>query len=358
MRNDEESQKDRYLEDMLNSCKAFNSTDPRDKVYALMNLPPFQKEYPGLKPDYHLSTEDVFADVAIATSNYHKSLSVLTSVDHGSGEIERTFPSWVPRWHREDTTPNVSSMWYHFFSAGSLLEGGEFSAKLLPGNILPLSGLEFDTVQNTCIIQPRGDQKTRLDKANFIPDETWEPYDPSSLDGPYSSKPDIIAAYAMTLTAMCREHHGVFALKCKQENYVHHFSDFVAWLQWLRSDRGVENGHYPPGLYSEVSPFLPDTSDEEAHEFAMRYHTMVKSYTLGRKLIRTRKGYLGLARHTVQAGDLVCVALGGALPLLLRKRDEGGYTYVGDAYIHGIMHGEAMPRENDRRVPFEVFNIH
>jgi hypothetical protein len=39
-------------------------------------------------------------------------------------------------------------------------------------------------------------------------------------------------------------------------------------------------------------------------------------------------------------GDVVFIPLGSAIPILLRKQ-ENGYTVVEECYVHGIMHGEA-----------------
>jgi hypothetical protein len=44
-----------------------------------------------------------------------------------------------------------------------------------------------------------------------------------------------------------------------------------------------------------------------------------------------------------RVGDEVCILNGGAVPFVLRKRDSDKgklmYTFVGEAYIHGIMYG-------------------
>ncbi|KAI9166321.1 hypothetical protein HJFPF1_02420 [Paramyrothecium foliicola] len=357
MKNDDKSLQEQWLQDLLRSCKEFEATDLRDKVFALMNLPSFQREFPDLIPNYHKPTEEVFTDVTIAMMRYRKSLFVLTEVDHMPNDSERNFPSWVPRWHRKDSQPNVSSSWYHYFWAGLSPGTLEFQTKILSGTVLLLSGFRFDVIQDICVLKRWGGQQNPLlDKPTFLPVQAWDPYDPST--GPYDSKVDIVSAYTMTMTAMGRENRGIYPLKCAPEDYAQHATDFVAWLQWLRSSEGVQGGHYPPGLYSEDKPCLTENTDEEVKQFALRYQAMFRSAALGRSLVRTKKGFLGLARHTVQAGDMVCIAIGGALPLLLRARDQGGYSYVGDVYIHGIMHGEALPGGESSDGDAEDFEVY
>ncbi|KAH6869252.1 hypothetical protein B0T10DRAFT_388514, partial [Thelonectria olida] len=61
----------------------------------------------------------------------------------------------------------------------------------------------------------------------------------------------------------------------------------------------------------------------------------------GRKMVRTRRGYISLGPLFARKGDCVAVLDGGRVPLVLR-RDGSCCRIVGDAYIHGIMHGEVV----------------
>jgi len=64
---------------------------------------------------------------------------------------------------------------------------------------------------------------------------------------------------------------------------------------------------------------------------------------LGRRLFRTNGNRLGIGSHAIREGDEVWVLAGAAVPMVLRrnsKRDER--NLVGEAYIHGIMYGEAV----------------
>ncbi|KAK4182813.1 hypothetical protein QBC35DRAFT_140561 [Podospora australis] len=73
-----------------------------------------------------------------------------------------------------------------------------------------------------------------------------------------------------------------------------------------------------------------------------------------RRLAVTDNGYAGLVPDVTVAGDVVVILDGVATPFLLRKcptldKEDSGfvdgieaYQLVGDAYIEGIMHGEAL----------------
>lgn len=59
-----------------------------------------------------------------------------------------------------------------------------------------------------------------------------------------------------------------------------------------------------------------------------------------RIIIRTKKGYIGLAPGTTNQGDTVALLEGGRLPFILHRKGER-WSIVGDCYIHGLMNGEA-----------------
>ncbi|KAH8594437.1 heterokaryon incompatibility protein-domain-containing protein [Bisporella sp. PMI_857] len=57
----------------------------------------------------------------------------------------------------------------------------------------------------------------------------------------------------------------------------------------------------------------------------------------------TQQGYIGRGPPSLQQGDQVCVLFGGRVPFILRKDKEvEEFQLVGEAYVHGIMKGEAM----------------
>jgi hypothetical protein len=60
------------------------------------------------------------------------------------------------------------------------------------------------------------------------------------------------------------------------------------------------------------------------------------------------KQLFGLAPTRAQEGDLICILFGCSVPVILRKmesQDDPFYFFIGEAYIHGMMDGEAFPKE-------------
>lgn len=64
-----------------------------------------------------------------------------------------------------------------------------------------------------------------------------------------------------------------------------------------------------------------------------------------RRLLRTRKDYLGLGPSGMKEGDEVCIVLGAHVPFVLRYKKKNRLQFIGEAYVHGIMHGEAVRSE-------------
>jgi len=98
------------------------------------------------------------------------------------------------------------------------------------------------------------------------------------------------------------------------------------------------------------------------------FRSQFSKYHGGRRLFVTGQNqFLGLGPMSMEAGDEVWVLKGSRVPFLLRKMNEEEgvddeelaepnvdkgkgtpkiartyYKYIGDLYVHGIMHGEAV----------------
>jgi hypothetical protein len=64
--------------------------------------------------------------------------------------------------------------------------------------------------------------------------------------------------------------------------------------------------------------------------------------SLGRLPFITRKGHLILSSEYAKQGDFVALIGGAQVPFILRYRSGGQYQLIGEAYVDGIMDGEAM----------------
>ena len=51
---------------------------------------------------------------------------------------------------------------------------------------------------------------------------------------------------------------------------------------------------------------------------------------------------MALAQSGVRIGQAVVISYGGKTPYLLQRAGSRGYRFVGECYVHGLVHGEAF----------------
>jgi hypothetical protein len=57
-------------------------------------------------------------------------------------------------------------------------------------------------------------------------------------------------------------------------------------------------------------------------------------------------------------GDIICVLAGGRVPYVLRPCDDGFYRLVGECYVDGAMHGEALKDRPYQDLLYPVDGVH
>jgi hypothetical protein len=63
----------------------------------------------------------------------------------------------------------------------------------------------------------------------------------------------------------------------------------------------------------------------------------------GRRLFKTENDFIGMGTLSIQPGDQVWLIRDSLVPLVLRPAsDSGTFRLVGEAYLHGFMHGEML----------------
>lgn len=141
-------------------------------------------------------------------------------------------------------------------------------------------------------------------------------------------------------------------------------------------------GSSPALAYRDTDPFIADyyrhlenggeaiiTSDDKTHIL-----THLMNVLGNRAFFITRNGNMGLGPWSTQLGDRVVILSGASVPAILRRTGEskwlldqtdeanpvmryiGLYQVVGEAYVHGIMGGEAV-EDFDWDKDYEVFDL-
>jgi hypothetical protein len=304
---------------LLNWGRQFTTSDPLDRVYALMGMPPFANMKPW-EADYRKSKLELYREVTERCILELKDIRAFSYVQH-SVEIEDDFPSWVPQWDQKTDIGSINqSVKFDWRTSGESSVSAAFDSTK---SVIRIEGIVFDLVDTETEIDIWAwfHSQERVMKSHPML-EYWKSQ--KSLPTAYITREASMEAYAMTFTA------GINIDGQKSiENREDFMSDFSAYIIQLWEVSKDEMSQYP-GRKNNVF----------SKQF-IRYEIQAKITCWNRSFFTTKKGYMGIGPNVLEIGDIVCVLFGGDVPYILRPKD-GYYQLVGDAYVHGIMEGEAI----------------
>ena len=319
------------LSDLLPTLRGFDATNPRDKLYAL--IPTSLDGTELLDVNYEHSVEEVYVNAALPFLRKHQNLDILGHCTK-SEEYSFNLPSWVPDWTSKSNP-------VHFFKRGQKSQGTRiYTNNLDEAEIGKLYNASKDTPadfrvdESSRILFCKG---TSFDVVEAVSPSAGETYDCSNIAKEWvewlkSMKCSMPTRNALprTLVADCYTVGVDIAVRgCTANGPSNAMMNPLMDSQW---------SHYPLGQSGIAGITGPHPA------------------TFRRRLILTGKGYLGLTVEHVENGDLVTIMTGGQLPIILRKT-EAHFVLIGEAYIDGIMDGEAMTQREGYGLSFETFGI-
>lgn len=320
------------------------STDPRDKLYALVGISSDADANTKML-SYSCSVSDAFHRWTIHTLYQDNSLEILRAVNKYKSHRSKMDCSWVPDWDIvSDSQELVHSPGWPSF---------QFHASNSPNTkitfrddqrVLGVSGHFVDRVEAVgMLMYAKTDEKIlgSRDLAIIYKFEkilrSWE--DTARINIHRSYKPTGQAMFEAYWQTLC---FGNF--QTETENLVR--SDFETFEKDLRKPfRYIDCLQSRLLVYVWALAVLIILMIYVCRKY--REHSLINgpgftscSAEMGhRRMIRTETGYIGLAVHAARVGDRVCLMRGSQLPLLVRG-DRSDLRLVGDCYIHGIMYGE------------------
>ncbi|ORY13637.1 heterokaryon incompatibility protein-domain-containing protein [Clohesyomyces aquaticus] len=346
---------------MLRRFRVKRSSDPRDKVFALLGLASEQVQQ-SMKPDYSLTVLQVMRMTTIAVLVESRGLDPLAGRVLGP----TASPSWVTNWHE--------------FPAGNERErldclrlynasGGDQSGIMirLHGPFLQLQGCVVSKIGRVGVRAPDGGFE-RL--RNFV--GKWQDMLSHSLVLPVREKS--FESFWKTITAdtlyVESSRRPSTSLLAQESRYLRTSScpnvDVSAAAQaWKSDDTATRHRKTTFGPAGLLKAYVPP---EELTALINGFHYAVNTASGGRRFFVTQNGLMGIGPARLDQGDEVHIVLGSRVPLILRRRrfprgcaqdaQFGGsegvqssigacnklhyktYALVGDAYVHGVMDGE------------------
>lgn len=385
------------LGDVLASLRRSKATDPRDMVYGLLGL------FPNIpiRPDYlTASPQDVYLSLVEYCLIEEKSLDIITlcrKTTSGQG-----LPSWVPDWTESWTRPNnqEESSWdvtnidlppfqlILRYGSGELLrafsefgdpdvlrntEGTELQltawsshgstapvATILKSlSVLTANGIYVGLATHVGSYCYRDDE----DDGNLFFFEVFSNWEERILDRFGVCKDEARGKTIMDVLDQCldildrhlirndidfekerkekfqkrKEQRAQREEKYSQSDAIYHgnISIVEVFVRTIFTDLDADFQRVTSTKYNKFWDIDNSESTEWAHE------VWTSQMSTNRRLFVTDNGYIGLGPVKMRKGDQICILYGCSVPIVLRKV-SGGVTLVGDAYLHGLMDGEAL----------------
>lgn len=299
---------------LLDSMRGRSATDPRDKVFALLNVACDVGDS-DLKADYSKSHAEVYALTTKWLMRRTRSLAFLSLVEK---KDKPDLISWVPDFRYKDHM--------NFLHQPAQIWRGH-------NRIYNASGSTKPTITND---ESLFQLTVRGIHVGTIIDQTEPP----------GNMLNNIALGARVLDGGAWE---VFASKCALDGIYVPTGESIGFayrrLRIFDKNSGEGNRRSRKSPPTEIEPPKPETlSYNGSNIFGPSGGTAmaILRSTSRKRLFRTDTGYLGLAHRSCQIGDQVYVLMGGDMPYVLRSLGGNFYGFGGESHVHGIMDGEML----------------
>ncbi|KAK3395680.1 heterokaryon incompatibility protein-domain-containing protein [Sordaria brevicollis] len=305
------------------------ATDSRDKIFAILSFGEEThdiSELPPLaRPNYEKTTVEVFADFTRWWISHYGTLNILSAVH---AQPWRTWMDLSPlnstalREFDHSQRPSWS-LWYEGRSEWSLGTLGLFnngrldlcaSEQTSVDQDLLLSGSDTGTLvlKGFCVDVIKGKE--------MYPYSTWEPYANSTR---------MLAAYEVLF----------------DPTSVLDMWDMTK-LNWQQSLAAKLNEGQSDGdeMLARGASWEEEAEKLGAH---LGSHGSTSLFSLPRQMFKTEGDRAGLCPAGTREGDMIVILYGGNVPYLLRPAEDKRFHLVGECYLDGFMHGEAMELLHD-----------
>ncbi|RDW91801.1 hypothetical protein BP5796_01195 [Coleophoma crateriformis] len=339
-----------FLEVMENTRHSLAS-NPLDKIFALLGHPKaLHKERPIVRVDYQMRLQELYIELA-AKLLLQDPQFFLSSVYHSdldqSGNM--ALPTWVPEWHL------VSPC----FPLGGKRRGPRFSAA---GSGY---GATLDILHYGFIVS--ADQKT-IQTEGFVLDDIYD-YSKILSKADFSPVNDVACNPVLQIISCNGDLSGSSAKVPQEISDTWSFETLSYVLisgliginvnNWMavyssQDDRKAMTERFAASML-KIFGTLPDSrvdafahavkalglSLESVTRFNLeRYMLDASNACNGRRVFATTSGYWGLGPSAMKKGDICCITAAN-VPMIMRPHG-GEFKLVGEAYVHGMMFGEAV----------------
>lgn len=321
---------------ILDECSGLATSEPRDKIYAVLGLAGRTSGLP--KPDYAKSIKAVFIEFARHFVQHGHGIDIIEAAIGSDHQREVDYPSWAP--------------WFDAMDASKLkrtISGPNAAATTNP--VIWLGRFPLDILAHGAIIDrviavgPRGPRRgEHLVRRGAEHDIFLEWIERSRV---LLQSHDIASPAASLTSVLLQESPKISQEGCGSAHLrlVDASEEVLSqtlfnFMDSLRTMSGRS------GLRSRLMTFRFDQGRTGSghiillNDFA---YQAIGNLT-GQRVFVTTHNRVGIASNAIEVGDDIAILGGGRTPYVLREKwsSEQVYSLVTWAYVQGIMHGEAL----------------
>lgn len=395
------------LVSLLQSARMLRTSDPRDKIFAMLNIACDASEYP--KADYALNKEQVYRLYAECMIRKGHGIPILAASPVVGGLVSPDWPTWAPRWN--EAASEFSWEASTTFSAG----GFEQAGLRCNGQTTRVSAYMYDSIEFSSAALNLGSDRLYPEMAQFVDGLVKELESQCSASqawycDPEHSRSRMLRSIAHLLLCDPVNHTGAIFLQESEAsaslrdriernwdsfNLLAHDvyrngtkttpgaptidellvaltpKFFVNSFDTRLDVYDTEDGSTGDGLTMDSVALDLITKRTEGHlRRFFRKHLKHRGMPYLNFLVgkdrssmcvvtlrshrpattydeRDYKYVMGLAPAACRPGDKVAIIKGARAPFILRKRASGEYWNLGQAYIRGVMMGKVANVRNE-----------
>jgi hypothetical protein len=339
-----------FLVHVLTDTHSAQASDPKDKIYGILGLC-YDASILVKTPDYGKSLAQILLEVA---SNMVVGTTTLDIVCLKGPHHRRSteYPTWVPDWN--DAWQDGHYSWISLDQR--LLQDSYQATKdsirkvqiVRKGRVLQVKGHPFDQIAELYDLWANNHQAVFEGQPDLSLIKSA--YGPETADA-------IWRTLIMDRKAGVRgsnnpaEFPQFFPILWSEECLVIQDSRFPENSGLFRDLKNIRIFGKTIGAWAEnqkirtqsfiagsIAGSIGESQDIDGlQDFLDSLEVLERS--LRRKIIISKKGYVGLGHAQCQVGDQICLLGGCSVPVILRELGMN-HIVIGEAYVHGIMNGE------------------
>ncbi|KAI1411049.1 hypothetical protein F5Y13DRAFT_201571 [Hypoxylon sp. FL1857] len=368
------------------------ATKSRDCVYSLLGIVSDHAAL-NIKPKYDEDEDEVsiFEDLVRSQIRHTNCIDIICFANASAGKVK--CPSWVPYWPHHRSTANDRMTWQSFPTLSHISSGDKsnekheqecasFSAagglpyEIRPGayepGTLPCKGVLLGTIaevgasfSDVVKIQSRLPETATTQAAR--PQSLSQVERTHELRQTYEAPENLWKTIVLDRkdsrlhTRAPKDYESQFKWLCKQA-ITDPSSLRPEVILWFLHNALVIFKHHPHKLMlrDRLSSALASLTHhwQPSRDLPFTQQMLDVWINMNKVLAILDDGKLAMAPNGAKVGDKVFVLAGCNFPVGLREAEENGpYCVVGECYVDGFMHGEAISQDGGVARPWQTLNL-